>query len=106
MSTPINEAVATTVKRELAQLQNIVGLCAFAVESRRIHAEIDWAAKADAALAEKLSLMVDARCNWGEMPDTLAYVLVDVHDRLQELDSLMRSQTYGPDCGTDKSGKG
>lgn len=97
MSAPINAVVAATVKRELAQLQNIVGLCAFAVESRRIHAEIDWAAKVDAALAEKLSLMVDARCNWGEMPDTLAYVLVDVHDRLEELDALMCSQPAASD---------
>lgn len=97
MSAPDNAVVAATVKRELAQLQNIVGLCAFAVESRRIHAEIDWAAKVDAALAEKLSLMVDARCNWGEMPDTLAYVLVDVHDRLEELDALMCSQSAATD---------
>lgn len=36
MRSPISETVATTMGRELEHLQNIVGLCAFAVEAKRI----------------------------------------------------------------------
>lgn len=88
MSAPINEAVATAMGRELDQLQNIVGLCAFAVEAKRICSDIDRAAEVDSTFAKKLSHLVEAHSNWTEMPDTLAYVLIDVRDRLAELGTL------------------
>lgn len=97
MSDPANDVVTATLKRELAQLQNIVGLCAFAVEARRIHSEIAWAANVDAALSGRLSQLVEAHNNWDEMPDTVAHVLVDVCGRLVELDALMCSQPAATD---------
>ncbi len=92
MSATINEVVATTMERELDHLQNIVGLCAFAVETKRICADIDRAAKLDSTFAKKLQHLVEAHSNWTEMPDTLAYVLIDVRDRLAELGTLAGNQ--------------
>ena len=76
---------------ELYRLRDLVGLAAFAVETRRIADDVarlaDHAAS-DPGMAETsrlLAYFVPNASGWRDMPDTLASVLNHAHDGLGEL---------------------
>lgn len=70
---------------ELHQLRGIVGLAAFAAESRRILQGIAIARRAAPDMDERLCAMVEGIDQWEVPPDELGGVLEEVHFRLSQL---------------------
>ena len=80
-----NTASPPDLECELIQIRNIVGLATFAVEARRVLAQVDIAVEAMPQVAGVLNGLIPARCQWLEYPDMLAPVLDDLYDRLGSL---------------------
>ena len=74
-----------TVQMELAQMRDVIGLVAFAVEARRVPAAIDMVADEIPHIGDTLSKVIDVRRQWIECPDTAAVVLDSIYCRLDEL---------------------
>ena len=85
MEKPTTQPLSIDVQGELFALKNIMGLAAFAAESRRILLEIHEATTILPELGENLSRYVELRSQWTEYPDCLAAVLSDAHWRIDAL---------------------
>lgn len=71
---------------DLLALRNLVGLCAFAAEARRVLEDVDHVCNVMPKVAEALSSLVPARNQWGELPFPLSDVLGDVWSQIKTLD--------------------
>ncbi|WP_422848956.1 hypothetical protein ACOYR4_06110 [Acidovorax sp. M14] len=74
-----------TVQMELAQMRDVIGLVAFAVEARRTLEAIDTVAEGMPHIGEALTGAIDMRRQWSQCPDTAATVLDGIYHRLDEL---------------------
>ena len=74
-----------TVQMELAQMRDVIGLVAFAVEARRTLEAIDTVAEGIPHIDEALTGAIDIRRQWSQCPDTAATVLDGIYHRLDEL---------------------
>lgn len=93
MNRPKSRALGDLANDLMPQIQNIsqiVQLCAFATEARRVLGDIDLAAQVSTELGESLDRLVEARAEWGCHDDNTGIVLryvaqqLDaVHDRLE-----------------------
>lgn len=70
---------------ELQNISDIVNLCAFAADSRRILQGIDEVKLQHPEVSKRINAKMTAPCNWDTYCDTLPAVLAHVNDRLQRL---------------------
>ena len=80
-----NIGMSDAVQSDLANMRDVIGLVAFAVEARRVLQAVDVVADGIPHIGEALSKAIDVRRQWTEFPDTAAAVLVSMHWRLEEL---------------------
>lgn len=73
---------AADMEPELFDLRNIIGLASFAAEARRVLGEIHATGQALPKLGDDLGRLVTGLNDWTDFPDTLPWVLSDVHRRL------------------------
>lgn len=85
MTAKLIPAMPAAVESELYELRNIVGLCAFAAEARRVLQRIDDVTHLDTGLDTKLKGLIHARSNWSEFYDCTGDVLKDVQQRMNVL---------------------
>ena len=77
--------IPADVESELFELRNIIGLCAFAAEARRVLEEVSQAEQIRPELGATLSQLIPARRQWQEFGDHSGGVLNDVRKRLNVL---------------------
>ncbi len=73
---------AADMEPELFDVHNIIGLAAFAAEARRVLGEIHATGQALPKFGEDLGRLVTGLNDWTDFPNTLPWVLSDVHRRL------------------------
>ena len=78
-------SIPAQVESELFELRNIIGLCAFAAEARRVLQRLDDVTSLDTALYTRLNGLIHARQNWSDFGDRTGDVLNDVQRRLNVL---------------------
>lgn len=70
---------------ELLHIKNIVDVCAFASEARRVLAQIDLAKQILPSIGEKLDQIIDCGSEWREHEDSTGVVLKQISYRLEDI---------------------
>lgn len=76
--------MSTQANTDFWELRNILALAAFAAEARRVLRDIEIISNGAPEIGERLSKMIDDRCQWTTFDDTLPDIN-SVASRLEEL---------------------
>ena len=82
---PAEQTMPSSAQSELFELRNIIGLCSFAAEARRVLEEIDHVANMCPEVGATLNQLISTRRNWRELGNHASDVLNDARERLNIL---------------------
>lgn len=75
---------------DIAELRNIVSLCAFASEAQRVLLEVDHVCGVYQKVDETLSRTIEARNQWSEIKFSISSVLDSVSQQMETLDDWIQ----------------